>query len=267
MRVLITGGTGPLGTALIERLRSEDVTMRVLSRGSTSRGTDGLEWARGNFVSGEGLLEALRGVDVVVHAAHDPTSRARDVNGTRNLLGAAQAVGVRQFVYVSIVGAARVGGIPYYRGKAEGEALVERSALRHSIFRATQFHSFVASSIEAIDRWPWLLVPQGLKFQPVDVTEAGAALGRHVLRRERDDEHFAGPEVLPARELIRAWHDVRGTRKLVAEVPLPLASVRAIRDGRLTDETAERGSLTWRAWLQRRRPVTPGVTRHGAASS
>jgi nucleoside-diphosphate-sugar epimerase len=62
--VLITGGTGTLGRRVVERLCSEEVGVRVMSC-SGCPGT-----VRGDLLTGEGVGEAVRSVDTVVHCAH-----------------------------------------------------------------------------------------------------------------------------------------------------------------------------------------------------
>ncbi|HEV2093653.1 MAG TPA: NAD-dependent epimerase/dehydratase family protein [Rubrobacter sp.] len=60
---LVTGGTGTLGRRVVERLRSEGREVRVMSRGGRP-GT-----VRGDLLTGEGIEEAVRGVDTVIHCA------------------------------------------------------------------------------------------------------------------------------------------------------------------------------------------------------
>src|SRR5579859_1494369 len=93
-RVLVTGGTGLLG---------KGNSVRILSR-SPQRGTTSAEWAQAQMLTGEGLSEALQGVDVIVHAATDTRLGKTDVEMTRRLLERAKAGGVGYFLYISIVG-------------------------------------------------------------------------------------------------------------------------------------------------------------------
>src|SRR5687767_14879301 len=106
--VLVTGGTGTLGRALVARLHAGGEQPRVLSR----RVGPGL--VTGDLDTGAGLEEALRDVSVVVHAA---SRHGRDVAGTQRLVAAARRVGADpHLVFVSIVGVDRV-PLPYYREK------------------------------------------------------------------------------------------------------------------------------------------------------
>ena len=88
MKVLVTGGTGVLGREVASRLRERGAEVVVLSRRS------GEGRLRGNLETGEGIAEALVGVDVVAHCARgaDWSHPQRDVVQTRNLLAAAAAL-------------------------------------------------------------------------------------------------------------------------------------------------------------------------------
>src|SRR5690349_5594739 len=99
--ILVTGGTGTLGRVLVARLRAQGYEPRVLSR------RPGPDHRVGDLESGAGIPEAVRGVDVVVHAA---TRFGHDVAQARTLLDALGVHGpdAPHLVYISIVGADRV---------------------------------------------------------------------------------------------------------------------------------------------------------------
>ena len=150
MNVLITGGTGTLGVSLVAAAEAAGHTVRVMSRRPRSetekKASETAEWVRADLATGEGVADAVAGVDAVLHAATSPQSNteAVDVDGTRRLVRAGDEAGVAHFVYPSIVG---VDAIPlsYYRHKREAERIVERGDGPHTVLRATQFHTFVAS--------------------------------------------------------------------------------------------------------------------------
>src|SRR6185312_2968622 len=132
--VLVTGGTGTLGSAVVARLRAAGSEPRVLSRKA------GPGHLVGDLDSGAGLDEAVRGAAVVVHAATRP---GHDVAGTERLVAALRrsAPGAH-LVYVSIVGVDRV-PLPYYREKLAVEGVVEGAGAPWTIQRITQFHTLL----------------------------------------------------------------------------------------------------------------------------
>lgn len=252
MRVLLTGGTGRLGRALVRTTVSARHTVRVLSRRAQAA-SDGVEPSVGDIASGAGLDAALEGVDAVIHAASDPRRPDEvDVGGTGRLVEAAGAAGVGHLVYVSIVGVDRI-PVQYYRRKLEAERIVAASRLPYTVLRATQFHTFVAWLISQAARVPLLLpLPSGFKFQPVDEAEVAARLVRCLADGPRGrTEDFGGPEVLPLEVLAASWMEAAGVRKKMLPLPLPGAAARAFRVGANTTPDGERGSVSWREWVAR----------------
>src|SRR5262245_5581061 len=154
MRVLVTGGTGRLGRALIPLLSTTGHSVTILSR--VQRAGPGLHvsCAVGDLITGAGLREAVVEIDCIVHLASDSrNARAVDVEGTRRLVDHARAAGVKHLVYVSIVGVDRI-PFAYYQCKLEAERIVVDSGVPYSILRATQFHSFVAFLLSEAARFP-----------------------------------------------------------------------------------------------------------------
>jgi nucleoside-diphosphate-sugar epimerase len=148
-RALVTGGGGFLGHAIVARLRAEGHAVRSLARGRYPEVEAlGAEQVQHDLADPAGLQAHLDGVDVVFHAAsrtgvwgsREAFFRA-NVDGTRHLLEAARAAGVRRFVYTSSPSATFDGRdaegateadcpypthfhAPYPESKAEAERLV-----------------------------------------------------------------------------------------------------------------------------------------------
>ena len=110
--VLVTGGTGFLGRAIIERLLNEGDEVKALARSDASTGelgALGTEPVRGDVLDLDALPAAMRGCDVVYHAAGANAFCARDpspmfevnVRGSQNVVRAAARAGVRRVVYTS----------------------------------------------------------------------------------------------------------------------------------------------------------------------
>ena len=107
MKVLITGGTGTLGSAFVDAARGKVDSIRILSRRPQPDDAGrGIAWSQGNISTGDGINDAVNGVNVVVHAATSPGRRSKgvDVGGTKRMLKAAEKAGVDLFLYPSIVG-------------------------------------------------------------------------------------------------------------------------------------------------------------------
>jgi dihydroflavonol-4-reductase len=120
MRALVTGATGFVGAAVARALLKEQWQVRALARpGSDRSNLSGLavEVCEGDLTQSDSLAPAVQGCEALFHVAADYRLGARDheqlyrtnVEGTRVILAAARAAGVRRIVYTSSVAAV---GIP-----------------------------------------------------------------------------------------------------------------------------------------------------------
>ncbi|WP_406694713.1 NAD-dependent epimerase/dehydratase family protein [Singulisphaera sp. Ch08] len=109
MNALVTGGGGFLGHAIVRLLRARGDTVRSLARGEYPALTAlGVEPIRGDLTDPEAVLRAVEGCDVVFHVAakagiwgpYEEYHRC-NVDGTRHVLEACRARGVRRLVYTS----------------------------------------------------------------------------------------------------------------------------------------------------------------------
>jgi uncharacterized protein YbjT (DUF2867 family) len=251
--VLVTGGTGDLGSKLVERFVAAGDTVRVLSRRPRSAEAT-TEWAKGDMETGEGLAEAVAGVDLVMHAATGGGTRAKaDVPGTRNLLAACKAAGTPHFFYISIVGIEKI-PLGYYKAKLECERLIEESSVPWSNLRATQFHALMDGFLQMFSRVPLVLpAPKSFKFQPIDTSEVADRMVEEAAKGPSGRvSDIGGPEVMTFGEMAKEWQRATGKSKPIVNVPLIGKTARAYRAGyNCTPEHAE-GRVTWAEWLARR---------------
>jgi uncharacterized protein YbjT (DUF2867 family) len=242
--ILVTGGTGSLGSLVVDRLQTAGCNVQVLSRSKRS-GT-----VQGDLLTGEGLEQAVDGIDVIVHCASSPTNpRQVDVEGTRRLLQAAERAGVSHIVYVSIVGVDR-NPYPYYAMKLEVEQMIEQAAIPWTILRATQFHEFVLTLIQFLDRLPIMLMPKGFLLQPIEVSEVAGRLVELALAKPAGRvTDIGGPEVWTAADLARAYFKATGRNRSVVEVPIPGKIAQAFRAGAQLCPGQKYGKVGWDKFL------------------
>ncbi|MGP6173626.1 SDR family oxidoreductase [Corynebacterium sp. A21] len=225
--ILVTGGTGTLGRAVVEQLNAGPHDVRVLSR---HPGPASEIRVVGDLLTGAGLADAVNGVSTIVHCA--TTNGKGDIAATRNLIVAAQAAGTNpHLLYISIVGVDRI-ELPYYQSKLAAEKLIIDSGLPWTVLRATQFHDLLAT-IFAVQRWlPVTFVVRRLRFQPIDVRDVAKRLTELVeagpTGRAPD---IGGPEIFEMRELARIYQAEAGHRRPIATVALPGAVVRQYAAG------------------------------------
>lgn len=247
--ILITGGTGTLGRHLADRLRADGRPVRILSRRTAPGGTAAADWATGDLRTGEGVPEALTGVETVVHCASDFRRPRGDAAAADLLLRAAREVGVRHLVYISIVGADRV-PLGYYRTKVAVEEKVRRSGLPWTILRTTQFHELLARIARVLTAPPVAFVPAGLSFQPVAAEEVADRLAELAVGAPAGRvTDLGGPDVRRLSELVRVHQEAGGRRRRVVPVRLPGRVVAAYRSGvHLAPDHAE-GRITFEEHL------------------
>jgi uncharacterized protein YbjT (DUF2867 family) len=256
-RVLVTGGTGVLGREVVPRLVKAGYIVRVMSRrDGQSNALGDVEWAKGDMRSGEGLADAVRDVDTIVHCASSPFKKTMetDVEGTRKLLSAAKAAGVSHFYYISIVGIDRI-NYPYYKAKLATEKVIEGGGVPWTILRATQFHPLLADTIlPMMKKGPFLLLPGSIKFQLIDPGEVADHMvatlangpGGHI-------PDIGGPEVQTARQIARDWKQASGQSYVT--IPIPAAGpLSAMAKAYNCCPNNVGGKITFREWLSRRYP-------------
>lgn len=242
--VLVTGGTGTLGRAVVRALIARGDEVHVLSR-SGAPGT-----VRGDLATGEGVEAALEGVGAVVHLA---TNLRDDTELTRTLVRAAERSGRPRIVYQSIVGIDRI-PLAYYAGKRASERLVAESRLRWTVLRATQFHDLVAS-LFAVQRFSPVVFAPAFSFQPIAVDDVARRL---VELLETDGAgivpDIGGPEARTARDLARAFLAARGSRRPTFSFRLPGTRFTAFRSGANLVPGEAYGRITFEQYLAAQAP-------------
>jgi nucleoside-diphosphate-sugar epimerase len=140
MTIAITGGTGFVGQALIDRAQAQGIAVQALARKKQEH-RDGVEWIAGDLADRKALMRLVRGVEAVVHVAgvttaHDPGDfEEANVAGTLAVIEAALASGVPRLVFVSSLSAREPGLSAYGASKARAERLVKASGLDWTIVR------------------------------------------------------------------------------------------------------------------------------------
>ena len=243
MKITVFGGKGLLGGHLVPLLEQSGHDTII-----TTRSRSGKNELKADFLTGEGIKEAISGADLVVHLVSDAARpRKTDIDGTRRLL---EMMDDQHLVYISIVGVDRH-PFAYYRAKYETEQLIVESGVPHSILRATQFHDFVARIMRAACRPPLALIPKQFVFQPIDISEVAATLGALIESRDPGlQPDLAGPEILTAEHLARTLMEAIGRERPMLNLPVPGRAARAFRDGLHTSPDRAVGTKTWDSYLE-----------------
>ncbi|MFC9296581.1 SDR family oxidoreductase [Streptomyces sp. NPDC057011] len=223
--ILVTGGTGIVGSLVSGRLGAAGHEVRVLSRHAPDHPVD--------LRDGSGLGAAMAGAEVVVHCASDTRYGGRgDETAARHLIEAARRAGtVRNIVYISIVGVDEV-PLRYYETKLRVERLLEESGLGVTILRTTQFHDFVAQVVDKAAKLPVLPLPKGLRVQPIAVEEVADRLAELAVPTPSGRvPDMGGPEVHSLPDVARAYLEATGRHRRILLFPLAGKAYAGFRRG------------------------------------
>jgi uncharacterized protein YbjT (DUF2867 family) len=241
VKILVTGGTGFVGTKIVHALRAQDREVRALVR-RPDRGTQlaawGAELAVGDVTDPASLRAAADGCTHVIHLVAIIKGRPADFHrvmtqGTKNLVAAAKDAGVERFVLMSAIGTneATKDTIPYFASKWAMEQETVRSGLEYTIFRPSFIFGrdggVLPLFIKQVRYSPVVtVIGTGLqRIQPIWVDDVAQYFARgvdHVQAANRTFE-IGGPDVVTWNELYLTIAKVLGKRRRLLHVPSGLA--------------------------------------------
>ncbi|MBT2658455.1 NAD(P)H-binding protein [Bacillus sp. ISL-18] len=248
MKVLVTGSSGQLGSTLLKQLNGFDYQVKLTSK-RKPEGIEHLEWVYSDLSTGEGLEEAIKDVDVIIHAATSPIKNSKivEVSGFKEFIGKLHHI--KHFIYPSIVG---IDEIPfnYYQQKQKAENLLKNSSIPHTIVRATQFHHFVEKIFISKPLFKRYIVPGNVPFQSVDVSEfANQLIGLVENDPQGRAEDFAGPEIMTLSEMAELKISLYNEPNKVLSISLPGKLYKSFSEGKNTNPIRKMGNITFEDYL------------------
>ena len=207
MKIVVIGGTGLIGSMVVAKL--------------TQKGHEAIAAASStgvNSITGEGLLDALAGAEVIIDVANSPSIEDKSAldffeTSGRNLLAAEAVAGVGHHLALSVVGTERLQSSGYFRAKMAQEKLIRASGIPYTILHSTQFFEFIDGTVHAgIDGDAIRLSPAFV--QPIAADDVAAALADLAVGSPVNGTvEVAGPELYRldtlAREVLAANEDQR----------------------------------------------------------
>lgn len=188
MKIVIIGGTGLIGSRLVDILRQ--------------RGHDA---SAASPNSGECLDEVLVRADVVVDVANSPSFTDDAVldfftTSVRNLLAAAAKAGVKHHGALSVVGTDRLAESGYFRGEIAQEKLIRESGLPYTIVHSTEFFEFLGGIVASAAAGDAIHLSPDCIHVICRTTPERARLARHLVAHGDDEIHCRrgrGRELIP----------------------------------------------------------------------
>ncbi len=251
--VLITGGTGTLGTEIVTQMINDSIHQVSILSSQKSYSPPQSHITHGNLATNEGLYEALENTDIIIHCASNPKDALNvDLAGTANLLNAINKNKKPHLIYISIVGVDK-SAYPYYNIKAKVEKMIAESGVPFSVLRTTQFHNFVLSMIQS---FPFsnghLMVPKGMRFQSIDIKDVANRLIK--LTGEEPSgllPDMGGPEILGIREMVMDYQNVFGKNDTLEIAVTNNERHNLFRTGINLCNLNIDGKITWEQFLHR----------------
>ena len=247
MKIVVMGGTGPIGSRLAGKLRENGHRPVV---GSPETGV--------NSLTGGGLHEALRDAQILVDVTNAPDREDEAVmhffqTSSRNLLAAVAAAGVGHYVALSVVGTDRLTESGYFRAKIAQEELIEASSIPYSIVRATQFFECMNGIAAAATDGNAIRLPPAL-IQPVAADDAAGALARLAVGIPLNGMiEIVGPEQFRLDALIRRLLKARDDpREVITDPRARLFGIAPSERTLLPEHDARLGQTDFATWLGNR---------------
>jgi uncharacterized protein YbjT (DUF2867 family) len=260
--VLVTGGTGFVGTHVVHALRARDVRVRCLVRDpkrARRLSAWGTELVVGDVSDPTVLRAACVGVRAVVHLVAIIKGSRADFervmeHGTRNVVAAAENAGARRFVLASALGLDErtKDAVPYFTAKWEMERAVRSSSLQYVVFRPSFVFGKDGGVLPTFVRLARFgpvtpIVGDGTRrLQPIwieDLAEYFASAVDHPTAAGRVYE-VGGPDAVTWNEFWDRLKRTLGTRRPSVHVPVGLMRVQASLTERLPGAPVTRDQLT-----------------------
>ena len=246
MKIVVIGGTGLIGSKLVNKLREHG---QEVVAASPSSGV--------NTLTGEGLADALKGASVVVDVSNSPSWEDAAVlkffeTSTRNLLTYEAAAGVGHHVALSVVGTERLLESGFFRAKIAQENLIKGSSIPYSIIRATQFFEFIGRIADESTEGNTVRLPPAL-IQPMAADDVASAVARIAMGTPVNGTvEIAGPEQFRLDELIRRDLAARNDPREVISDPHARYFGGELSERTLVpDDDARLGETRFEDWLRR----------------
>jgi uncharacterized protein YbjT (DUF2867 family) len=249
MKIVVIGGTGLIGTKLVNKLRQSGHEVAAASPASGV-----------NTITGEGLADALAGAQVVVDVANSPSFEDKAVleffeTSSRNLLAAEAAAGVGHHLVLSVVGTERLLESGYFRAKMAQEKLIKTSKIPYTIVRSTQFFEFLGGIAQSGTDGQTVRLSPAL-VQPIASDDVAAAMANVTVGAPVNGTvEIAGPERVTLAELVQRFLSAtQDPRKVIADVHARYFGLE-LNDQSLTPGDNPRiGPTRFEDWLSRSIP-------------
>jgi len=245
MRIVVIGGTGRIGSKVVNKLREQG---HEAIAAAPNTGV--------NTLTGEGLAEVLKGASVVVDVSDSPSWDDAAVlkffeTSTRNQLKYEAEAGVGHHVALSVVGTDRLYESGYFRGKIAQEKLIRESSIPYTIVHATQFFEFLKGLAD------WSMVGNEVHlppvlFQPIAAEDVASGVAEVAVSPPANGiVEIGGPEQFRLDELVRRrLESLKDPRKVITDPNARYSGAKISEKTLVPGSNARLGETRFETWLQ-----------------
>lgn len=244
MRIVVIGGSGLIGTKLVQKLHMHG---HVTISASPSSGV--------NTITGIGLDKVLMGTEVVIDVTNSRSLEDAEImnffeTSTRNLLAAEAVANVKHHVILSVVGADRMPDSGYMRAKVAQENLVRSSTKPFTILRATQFFEFLGVIAKASTNQNTVRLPPTF-VQPVAAVDVAETLADIAVSPPlKNLVELAGPEQFRLDELIQQYlASIQDPREVITDPNARYFGAKLDKLSLIPTDNPQIGSTRFERWL------------------
>jgi uncharacterized protein YbjT (DUF2867 family) len=272
--IAVTGGTGFVGSHFIELALAQGHQLRALTRRPQPERA-GITWIEGALDKPDSLTVLVQGADAVLHIAGVINAPDRagfaagNIEGTRALIAATEAAGIRRFVQVSSLTAREPDLSLYGWSKAEADELLIASSLDWTIVRPPAIFGprdqEMLELFKLAKRHVVPLPPAGGRMSVIAVGELIRLLlalpTSNALIREIVEPDDGRPDGWDHRDFARAIGIAMGSKVLPLPLPRPILDAIAALDGLFRGKNAKLtpdrvAYFCHRDWVSHARPPT-----------
>ena len=278
---VVTGAFSYTGRYVTRRLLDLGVRVRTLTRSRMRRTPSAAGWRRPplDFSDPDGLRRSMQGAGVLyntywIRYAHGRTTFDLAVENTRTLFEAAKSAGVGRIVHFSVTNVSSGSGLPYFRGKAQVEAMLVGLGVPYAIIRPTLVFGvgdlLLNTMAWALRRFPVFPVYGSGDYpvQPIYVEDLAAQAVEAGSQSENSVADAAGPDTFSFEGLLRLLASSMGVRRwflhtparvglsltglvglLMRDMALTRDEVVGLMDGLLTSDELPTGTTRLTDWL------------------
>jgi uncharacterized protein YbjT (DUF2867 family) len=244
MKIVVIGGTGLIGSQLVNQL--QDSGHEVIAA-SPNNGV--------NTLTGEGLNEVLQGAHVVVDVSNSPSFEDNAVmnffkTANGNLLPAEKAAGVQHHVALSVVGTQKLQASGYFRAKQVQEDLIKASGIPYTIVHATQFFEFAGGIVQMSMADGKVIVPAA-NIQPIASKDVAAFMAETALEKPANKIlEIGGPEKFDIAAWVKQY--LQATHKnyeVAADANAPYSGALIAADTLVPGKAVSLGKTHYADWI------------------